>query len=113
MVKATRPETVTDASTRVSNRSLAGSWDDERRPLPHQRGSDLALILNSANVLIASLILRVLELRHEEPMDLERDMEKVCANVNDELVERRAGLVEEHVADLEEVALDVGEREGV
>lgn len=46
-------------------------------------------------------------------MDLEGDLERFGANVDDELVERRAGLVEEHVADLEEVALDAGERERV
>lgn len=46
-------------------------------------------------------------------MHLERDAERLGAGVDDEAVEGRAGLVDEHVADLEEVGLEPRQRERV
>jgi len=44
---------------------------------------------------------------------LERDAERLGAGVDDEAVKGRAGLVDEHVADLEEVGLEPRQRERV
>lgn len=46
-------------------------------------------------------------------MHLERDPQRLRAGVGHEPVQRRARPVHQHVANLEEVALEPGEREGV